>query len=91
MLYTLTFKYTFQYENDVVFFAHFYPYTFTDLEKYLARLTALDEYKKILRVDILWKSQDKNLIISNNPWYMLTISNKIKTYLGSQDEAMLLK
>ena len=23
--------------------------------------------------------------------YMLTISNKIKTYLGSQDEAMLLK
>ena len=30
-LYTLTFDYTFKYENDVVFFAHFTPYTFTDL------------------------------------------------------------
>jgi len=85
VLYTLTFKYTFSYENDTVFFAHFYPYTFTDLEKYLAKTTAIDDYKKILRVDILWKS------LSNNPWYMLTITNKIKTYLGSQDEAMLLK
>lgn len=85
VLHTLTFKYTFVYENDIVFFAHFYPYTFTDLEKYLAKTTALDENKKIMRVDILWKS------LSNNPCYMLTITNKIKTYLGSQDEAMLLK
>ena len=30
VLYTLTFSYTFEYDNDVVFFAHFYPYTFTD-------------------------------------------------------------
>lgn len=85
VLHTLTFRYTFEHENDTVFFAHFYPYTFTDLEKYLARTTAIDEHKKILRVDILCKS------LSNNPWYMLTITNKIKTYLGSQDEAMLLK
>jgi hypothetical protein len=53
VLHTLTFKYTFVYENDIVFFAHFYPYTFTDLEKYLAKTTALDENKKIMRVDIL--------------------------------------
>lgn len=53
VLYTLTFKYTFVYDNDIVFFSHFYPYTFTDLEKYLAKLTAQDEFKKILRVDIL--------------------------------------
>lgn len=85
VLHTLTFKYTFVYENDVVFFAHFYPYSFTDLEKYLAKTTADDANKKILRVDILCKS------LSNNPCYMLTITNKIKTYLGSQDEAMLLK
>lgn len=85
VLHTLTFKYTFTYEDDVVFFAHFYPYTFTDLEKYLAKTTAMEEYKKFLRVDILWKT------LGNNPCYMLTITNKIKTYLGSQDEAMLLK
>ena len=52
-LHTLTFKYTFTYENDTVFFAHFYPYTFTDLEKYLAKATAIDDNRKIMRVDIL--------------------------------------
>jgi hypothetical protein len=25
--YTLTFKYTFEYDSDTVFFSHFYPYT----------------------------------------------------------------
>jgi hypothetical protein len=53
VLHTLTFKYTFMYENDIVFFAHFYPYTFTDLEKYLAISTAIDDNKNIMRVDIL--------------------------------------
>ena len=85
VLHTLSFKYTFKYDNDTVFFSHFYPYTFTDLEKYLAKATSIDDNKKIMRVDILCKS------LSNNPCYMLTITNKIKTYLGSQDEAMLLK
>lgn len=35
--YTLTFKYSFTYKNDTVFFAHFYPYTLSDLEIYLAK------------------------------------------------------
>ena len=30
-LYTLSFSYEFKYDNDVVFFAHFIPYTFSDL------------------------------------------------------------
>lgn len=29
--FTLTWQYTFEHENDVVYFAHSYPYTFTDL------------------------------------------------------------
>ena len=85
VLYTLTFSYTFGYDNDVVFFSHFTPYSFTDCERHLARISSMHEYKKHLRIDILWKS------LGNNPWYMLTITNKIKTYLGSQDEAILLK
>lgn len=85
VLHTLTFSYTFEYEDDIVFFSHFFPYTFTDLEKYLATITSEQQYRKFLRVDILCKS------LSNNPCYALTITNKIKTYLGSQDEAILLK
>jgi len=33
--YSLTFQYTFEYDNDVVFFSHFYPYTHRDLKRSL--------------------------------------------------------
>jgi hypothetical protein len=85
VLHTLTFSYTFEHADDTVFFAHFFPYTFTDLEHYLARITSDKSHKKFLRADILCKS------LSNNPCYTLTITNQIRTYLGSQDEALLLK
>ncbi len=35
MHYSLSFHYTFEYDNDVVFFSHFYPYTLRDLENML--------------------------------------------------------
>ncbi len=31
----LTFSYTFRYAHDTVFFAHFIPYTYSDLEDHL--------------------------------------------------------
>ncbi len=33
--YTLSFRYTFEYDDDIVFFSHFYPYTHWDLENTL--------------------------------------------------------
>lgn len=30
--YTMSFRYTFEYDDDIVFFSHFYPYTLRDLE-----------------------------------------------------------
>jgi len=30
--YTMSFTYTFEYDDDIVFFSHFYPYTLRDLE-----------------------------------------------------------
>ena len=44
--YTLTFSVKFQHENDTVYFAHSYPYTYTDLCRYLNRLEA-DPRKKL--------------------------------------------
>jgi hypothetical protein len=35
---TLSFTYTFEYDNDTVFFAYFQPYTFTDLHDYIFQL-----------------------------------------------------
>lgn len=36
--YQLRFHYTFKYEGDKVFFAHSYPYTYTNLLMYLNTL-----------------------------------------------------
>ena len=36
--YTLTFSVNFEYDNDTVYFAHSYPYTFSDLQRYLLKL-----------------------------------------------------
>lgn len=44
--YTLTFSVKFLHENDTVFFAHSYPYTYSDLQRYLIRLET-DPRKKL--------------------------------------------
>jgi hypothetical protein len=36
--YTLTFNIEFPHDNDQVYLAHCYPYTYTDLQDYLIRL-----------------------------------------------------
>lgn len=43
--YTLTFKVTFSYDNDTAYFAHCYPYTYSDLQRYLLKLEC-DQNKK---------------------------------------------
>ena len=75
--YSLSFKYTFEYDDDVVFFSHFYPYSKHDLENNLE--TLLDEsaadgqpsYKNsqtIMRVDNLCDT------LGGNPCYVVTIT-----------------
>jgi len=36
--YTLTFSASFKYDNDTIYFAHCYPYTYTDLVRYINAL-----------------------------------------------------
>lgn len=38
--YTLTFTYEFGYDDDTVYFAYCYPYTFTDLQDDLNRISS---------------------------------------------------
>jgi len=37
--YTLSFNYDFLYENDTIFFAYSFPYSYSDLNHYLENLT----------------------------------------------------
>jgi hypothetical protein len=72
--YTLTFTYNFSYSNDTVYFAHCFPYTYSDLTDYLKEYSSNPEYKSILRVDTLCKT------LAGNDCYVLTITNGVDTY-----------
>ena len=58
-LYTLRFEYTFTHDYEVVYFAHFMPYSYTDLQNYLCKLHADDNLADRMRVDHLCNSLGK--------------------------------
>ena len=67
--YTLNFSVKFTYEGDTVYFAHCYPYTYSDLTRYLNRLES-DPRKKL-------RFRRKTLChtLAGNPCEMLIITN----------------
>ena len=72
---TLSFSYTFEYDNDTVFFSYFQPYTYDDLKDYLYILEKkrdeCPQLKNCLRVQKLCHTIDKNIC------YVLTISDNV--------------
>jgi hypothetical protein len=67
--YTLTFAVTFNYDYDVVYFAHCYPYTYSMLNTYLARLQADPKKRNRLRVKPLCQT------IAGNNVDLITITS----------------
>jgi hypothetical protein len=74
--YTLTFSVTFPHDNDHVYFAHSYPYTYGDLIRYLARLEVHPKQRTRFRRKELCKS------IAGNTIDLLTIT----TFESSPEE-----
>lgn len=83
--YTLTFTYTFAYQNDTVYFAHCFPYSYTDLTRFLGEISNNVENKSILRIDPLCKS------LGGNICHLLTITNNVDTYTPWEDEYVKLQ
>jgi hypothetical protein len=63
--YTLTFNVEFQYENDTVFFAHSYPYTYSDLQDYLMNIQRHPIKSKFCKLRLLCRS-----LAGNNVYYL---------------------
>jgi hypothetical protein len=76
--YTLTFSYTFQENDDTVYFAHCFPYTYTALMHDL-RVLAL-KHPSTCRLDILCKT------LGGNDCPVITITQNIETYQSWSDE-----
>lgn len=83
---SLTFHYTFEYDSDIVFFAHFVPYTYSDLTTYLRNIQENEKLKDRVKIDALCRSLCGNLC------YSLTITNDISlTYYSSKEEIEAFK
>jgi hypothetical protein len=77
--YCLTFTIQFPFADDTVYLAHDYPYTYTDLQKYLADMTSDERKSNLVKSRILCKTLAGNLV------HILTISNPSKSGNQSDD------
>lgn len=79
--YTLSFSYTLQYDNDTVYFAHSYPYTYQEnLRPFLEKIAQNSDYNKFLRMGNLCYSFARNEV------KMITITENVKYYRNSNEE-----
>lgn len=69
MTYTLTFTIEFPHDNDEVYLAHSYPYTYTDLQDYLMELTTHPVKSTFTSVRLLCKT------LAGNNVYLVTITS----------------
>ena len=63
--YTLTFNVEFQHDNDTVYFAHSYPYTYSDLQDYLIAIQRHPVKSKFCKLRLLCRS-----LAGNNVYYL---------------------
>nr|XP_045017462.1 cytosolic carboxypeptidase 2 isoform X2 [Jaculus jaculus] len=71
--YCLTWTIQFAHDQDTCFFAHFYPYTYTDLQCYLFSVANNPIQSKFCKLRALCRS------LAGNTVYLLTITNPSRT------------
>jgi hypothetical protein len=82
--YTLTFKYKFEHSDDTVFFAYWYPYTYSDLKSDLISIERNPKMKNFWTIRSLCRS------LAGNSWDYLTITNKNKLEDNKKKKAVIL-
>ncbi|XP_029662311.1 cytosolic carboxypeptidase 2-like [Formica exsecta] len=65
---TLTFNISFPHDRDIVYLAHCYPYTYTDLQEYLGKIVADPTKTRFTKLRLLCRS------LAGNSVYYLTIT-----------------
>nr|XP_012234961.1 PREDICTED: cytosolic carboxypeptidase 2 [Linepithema humile]XP_012234962.1 PREDICTED: cytosolic carboxypeptidase 2 [Linepithema humile] len=65
---TLTFNISFPHDHDIVYLAHCYPYTYTDLQEYLGKIVADPAKTRFTKLRLLCRS------LAGNGVYYLTIT-----------------
>ncbi|XP_061059307.1 cytosolic carboxypeptidase 2 isoform X3 [Eubalaena glacialis] len=71
--YCLTWTIQFPHDQDTCFFAHFYPYTYTDLQRFLLSVANSPVQSQFCKLRTLCRS------LAGNTVYLLTITNPART------------
>lgn len=84
--YTLTFTYELSKAGETVYFAHCYPYTYSDMRRYVESLQSNPSLMNRMRVDTLCKT------LCGNDCLLLTITDHIESFSPwSEEETIMMK
>ncbi|XP_014207600.1 cytosolic carboxypeptidase 2 isoform X2 [Copidosoma floridanum] len=82
--YTLTFNIYFPHDQDTVYLAHSYPYTYTDLQEYLQKITNDTMKTRFTKLRLLCRS------LAGNGVYYLTITAPTANYEARRKKGVVI-
>ncbi|KAM9293713.1 cytosolic carboxypeptidase 3 isoform 3-T3 [Morus bassanus] len=82
--FSLTWTFQFPHDRDTCYFAHCYPYTYSNLQEYLVAISKDPVKSKFCKIHILCHSLAGNIV------YVLTITNPPKSGKGTERKAVIV-
>nr|XP_009938482.1 PREDICTED: cytosolic carboxypeptidase 3 [Opisthocomus hoazin] len=82
--FSLTWTFQFPHDQDTCYFAHCYPYTYSNLQEYLGAISNDPVKSKFCKIHVLCHS------LAGNTVYVLTITNPPKSGKGTERKAVIL-
>uniref|UniRef100_A0A8C0DWZ6 Peptidase M14 domain-containing protein n=1 Tax=Balaenoptera musculus TaxID=9771 RepID=A0A8C0DWZ6_BALMU len=82
--FSLTWTFQFPHNKDTCYFAHCYPYTYTNLQEYLSSINNDPVQSKLCKIHVLCHTITRNMV------YVLTITTPLKNSESRKRKAMIL-
>uniref|UniRef100_A0A671EZS5 AGBL carboxypeptidase 3 n=1 Tax=Rhinolophus ferrumequinum TaxID=59479 RepID=A0A671EZS5_RHIFE len=82
--FSLTWTFQFPHNKDTCYFAHCYPYTYTDLQEYLSAINNDPVRSKFCKIRVLCHTIARNMV------YVLTITTPLKNADSRKQKAVIL-
>ncbi|XP_058153392.1 cytosolic carboxypeptidase 3 isoform X3 [Dasypus novemcinctus] len=82
--FSLTWTFQFPYNKDTCYFAHCYPYTYTNLQDYLSNINNDPVRSKFCKIRVLCHTLARNMV------YVLTITTPLKSTESRKRKAVIL-
>ncbi|XP_048358394.1 cytosolic carboxypeptidase 3 [Sphaerodactylus townsendi] len=82
--FSLTWTFQFPHDRDTCYFAHCYPYTYSNLQDYLSAIARDPKKSRFCKIRILCQSLARNIV------YVLTITNPLQDFQEEKRKAAVI-